>query len=638
MGSISISLYHWSMNSDEGLEEKMLKKESLNKLSKRKIDTYKVFICFLLFWTFFGYSPPSTFSENRNIALENRLEAYIEEYEHHIAGLATIVIDQNEIIYKMKGYSNIEEQIMVNENTVFEWASVSKILIWISVLQLVETGQLDLEANIETFLPKDFRSKTNFDEPITIRHLMNHTAGFDDSYTDLMIHRSNKKKSLREVLEEADIKQVFPPGDVVAYSNYGSGLAAYIVEEISGLDYREYVQRNIFEVLQMTKTAIDPEQDDNEWVKEQREEVQGYSNALQLIEPNFYSIPMYPTGSVMGTAADLQKLVQALLDTDGIPLFKDEKTIDLMFEPTLYYPKTSIPRVANGLFYLPSNSQNVYGHGGNSFAFSSSFYIDRKERIGVLVLTNIKDESTFTAGIPEIIFGEYAHVENDKNLEQSSRWEGIYEPARLPRHGFSKVYGLILRSHTKQNGTNDLNINDLFYEQLGPGIYKTVDDFSMYSLDIYSEHLQAKKMLSNTYSDLLLVPYYKHILEWGGIILGLLAVMFSFIYVIITIFRRIWNKKPLHRLVFAQHILNLFMFTNVLWIVYKTLSMVSYSHLKPLLTLNLIYIIIALGMSACLIGKITSKRLLKHERLVWIVSIVFTFILCVNLLYWEFYF
>ena len=66
-------------------------------------------------------------------------------------------MDEDEIIYKMKGYSNIEEQILVNEDTVFEWASVSKILIWISVLQLVETGKLDLETDIETYLPHDFQ-------------------------------------------------------------------------------------------------------------------------------------------------------------------------------------------------------------------------------------------------------------------------------------------------------------------------------------------------------------------------------------------------------------------------------------------------------------------------------------------------
>lgn len=267
------------------------------------------------------------FSANEHTVLENKLDDYILEHEGDIAGLATIVIDEDEIIYKMIGYADIEEQIPVNEDTVFEWGSVSKILIWISVLQLVETGKLDLETDIETYLPNNFRSKTKFQDPITMRHLMHHSAGFDDSYTDLMIHRPTKKNSFREVLEEADIRQIYPPGDVVAYSNYGSGLAAYIVEEVSGLDYQEYVRKNIFDPLGMTKTAIDPEQDDNKWVKEKRGEVQGYSNALQLMEPNLYTIPMYPIGSAMGTATDLQKLLQALLAEDGNPLFKDKKRL-----------------------------------------------------------------------------------------------------------------------------------------------------------------------------------------------------------------------------------------------------------------------------------------------------------------------
>ncbi|WP_078380712.1 serine hydrolase domain-containing protein [Sutcliffiella halmapala] len=607
-------------------------------MSNHNNKAFKTFICFLLLWILFGYNPLSTFSANENTVLENKLENYMIEHGGDVAGLATIVIDQDEIVYKMKGYANIEEQILVNENTVFEWAPVSKILIWISVLQLVETGKLNLETDIETYLPNDFRSKTRFEDSITMHHLMHYTAGFDDSYTDLMIHRPTKKSSLREVLEEADIKQIFPPGDVVAYSNYGSGLAAFIVEEVSGLDYLEYIRKNIFEPLQMTKTAIDSELDDNKWVKEQRGKVQGYSNALQLIEPNFYSIPMYPVGSAIGTATDLQKLLQALLAEDGTPLFKDKKTIDIMFEPTLYYPGTNIPRAANGLFYLPSKSQHVYGHSGNSMAFSSSFYVDRKERIGVLVLTNMKDESTFTSGIPEIIFGEYAHVENEVNLENSSQWNGIYEPARLPSYGFSKVYGLFLRGKTKHSGSNNLIMNDLNYSQLEPGIYKTEDGPSLYSLDVYSKHPQMKNVLSNTYSDLLYIPYYKHFLEWGGIILGLVAVTFSFIYSLVTILRRIWNKNKLHIFLFSQHVLNVLMFMNVLWIGYKTLSMTSYAFLKPFLTLNLIYIVIALVNCGFLSVKIKNQSLSKREKLVWIITVIFTVILCVNILYWEFYY
>ena len=200
-------------------------------MSNHNNRIFKTLICFLLLWILFGYNPQST-TANKHIVLEKELENFLVEHEGDIAGLATIVIDQDQMIYKMKGYSNIEEQILVNENTVFEWASVSKILIWISVLQLVETGKLDLETDIETYLPNDFRSKTKFEDPITMQHLMHHTAGFDDSYTDLMIHRPTKKNSLREVLEEADIKQIFPPDDVVAYSNYGSASLPTLLKKL----------------------------------------------------------------------------------------------------------------------------------------------------------------------------------------------------------------------------------------------------------------------------------------------------------------------------------------------------------------------------------------------------------------------
>lgn len=613
-------------------------KRGRNILNSHKNTVCKMFICFFIFLISFGYHSQLAVSASEHMKLEDELEHYIKKHDASIAGLSMIVVDKDETIIKMNGYANLEKQIPVNEHTVFEWGSVSKILIWISVLQLVEKGKMDLETNIEAYLPDDFLSKSKIEKPITMHHLMHHTAGFDDSYTDLMVQSPAQKKTLRTVLEAADIKQVFSPGDLVAYSNYGSGLAAYIVEEISGLDYREYVRKNIFEPLHMTKTAIDSELEDNIWVKEQREKIQGYSNTLELIEPNFYLIPLYPTGSVTGTAGDLQKLLQALLTEDGTPLFKYKKTIDFMFEPTIYYPGTNIPRNANGLFYLPSKSQNVYGHGGNSKAFSSSFYLDRKAHLGVVVLTNIQYESVFTQGIPEIIFGKYTHMKNKMNLENSTQWEGIYEPARLPRHGFSKIYGLFLRSKTKSSELHHLKTNDLSYSQLEPSIYQTEDEFNLFSLDVYSKHPEHKKILSNTYSDLLYIPNYKHYLEWGVVILGLLAVLFSFIYLIVSLWKRIAKKGQLHSFVFAQQLLNLCLFVNLIWIIYKAASMASYSDLRPFLLINLFYMVATFINSGLLLNKIRNKKLTLNQKAVWWTTILFALILCSNLFYWEFYY
>lgn len=592
---------------------------------------------FFLIWILFGYTPEPNFSATEQQLLEGKLADYMTEHEESTAGVATIVINEDEIIYKMNGYADIEQQIRVDEETVFEWGSVSKILVWISVLQLVEDEKLDLEMDIETYLPHDFGSKTAFDNPVTLQHLMHHTAGFDDSYTDLMIHHPTKKSSLREVLEAADIKQVFPPGQIVSYSNYGATLAAYIVEEVSGLDYEEYVQKHIFDPLQMTKTAIDAEQDDNQWVKEQRGKVQGYTEDLQLIEPNHYVISMYPAGSVIGVATDLQKMLQALLAEDGKPLFKQQKMIDFLFQPSLYYPGSNLPRIANGLFFLPSNSEQVFGHGGNTIAFSSSFYLDRLERTGVLVLTNMANESTFTLGIPEIVFGEYRHLGNNTDLENSSEWNGIYEPARVPRHGFSKVYGLFLRSKAKQTDSHDLMMNDLYYSQAEPSIYITEDDFSAYALDVYSERPQSKKMLSSVQTDLLYVPYYKHYLEWGVIILGGFAILFSIGFMIISIFKKI-RRKQQSILLASQHILNVFMFINVIWISYETLSMTTYASLKPFLTANIIYIVISIVISGCLLLQMKNKKTHKYGMSVRMMTIISTIILCVNIIYWEFYF
>src|SRR5699024_10403384 len=137
----------------------------------------------------------------------------------------------------------------------------------------------------------------------------------------------------------------------------GSALAAYIVEVVSGVDYRKYVKENIFIPLGMADTSIDPQQKDNLWVKEQREKIQGYTADNNLIYPNYRIMPMYPAGSAIGTADDFAKLLTVLLSENGNPLFKNKETIELMFEPTAYFPGTDIPRISHGLFSLPAQGQ-----------------------------------------------------------------------------------------------------------------------------------------------------------------------------------------------------------------------------------------------------------------------------------------
>lgn len=127
----------------------------------------------------------------------------------------------------------------------YEWGSISKLMVWVSVMQLVEEGKIDLKADIQRYLPEDFITNLRFDKPITMIDLMNHQAGFQDTYFIQTPHKS-ELTSLEATLRTRQPKQVYAPVEHTAYSNWGAALAAYIVQRVSGMDYVSYVHDHIF--------------------------------------------------------------------------------------------------------------------------------------------------------------------------------------------------------------------------------------------------------------------------------------------------------------------------------------------------------------------------------------------------------
>lgn len=474
-----------------------------------------------------------------------------------------------------------------------------------------------------------------FDEPIKLLDLMNHTAGFDDSYTDLMIYNPSEMPSLKEALDNTDVKQVYRPGDVVAYSNYGAALAAYIVETVSGQDYRDYVNDHIFLPLGMKRTSIDPLQNDNPWVKAQRQKIQGYTTENRPIIPDLFAIPLYPAGSITGTVYDLALLAAGLLSEDGRPLFKKVDTIQLLFQPTDSFPETDIPRMAHGLFSLPAKIE-VFGHGGNTIAFSSSLYLSRENQVGVIVMTNQANEINFTLGIRELIFGKPEFSRQVQNLEDSASWTGIYQVARMPYHGFSKIYGMANRAIVKQNGQHNLKTNGVIYTQQQPGIYMTDEEFSMYSRDMYSVHPTYGKILSTSTGDLIQIALWQHLFEWGLLIVAMLSVLFSIFYLCIAWLPKL-RKNPFHLAITVPNLFNLLAVCNLAWMIYKGLSMTTYESLKIHMMLNITYIVITVIFSISSIFLRKKFQFNKVQSTYFIITIFSSLLLCVNVLYWEFY-
>src|SRR5699024_8500778 len=142
-------------------------------------------------------------------------------------------------------------------------------------------------------------------------------------------------------------------------------------------------------------------------------------------------------------------------------------------------------------------------------------------------------------------------------------------------------------SKTNKHDEHDVMIHDTKYTQLAPHVYHTLEEPSVYSLDIYSEQSEGQKILSSTYSDLIYIPLYKHIFEWTTLVTAIIAGIVSSLYIIVSLIKKI-RKKSVHSKYFLiQHILNLLIIVNMLWVSYRTLTMVSYASLQPYLFINL---------------------------------------------------
>lgn len=353
--------------------------------------------------------PSETSYEELPAAIEN----YVAEHKKTTVGMSVAVYDNDGVIYQNSfGYADRENNVAVDNQTVYDWGSTSKLFIWISVMQLVEQGELDLQTDIQTYLPEGFLKNLTSDKPITMLDLMNHQAGFQETY---FIQTANAENmvSLEEALGSHQPKQIYEPGEYTAYSNWGAALAAFIVQRVSEMDYADYVHQNIFEPLGMEHTSIDAVYEDNLWVKEQRERLACYDlNGEKIPGNGMYYIYLYPAGSAAGTISDLLIFAQAITPNQNTdcPLFEKQETLDLLYTATSYYGTSGVPNNYHG-FFANQYGVETLGHGGNTFGCSTMLQFDPNAGIGMVVMTNQAHEQVYNYNMYELVFGKFSDSE-----------------------------------------------------------------------------------------------------------------------------------------------------------------------------------------------------------------------------------
>jgi len=414
------------------------------------------------------------------------LETFVNELlavqmdENHIPGAVVAVVEDGRLLMaKGYGYANLDDQTLVDpEQTLFHVASLSKLFIWTAVMQLVEEGKLSLDSDINEFL--DFTIPSTFPEPIRLRDLMSHTSGFEDRSLEMWKLQADQISPLGVYLEANTPARVFPPGELIAYSNYGSSLAGYIVERVSGLSFDEYVEKNILEPLGMTRSSY--RQPLPPALAGDLASGYNYSDG-QYVAGDPYD-QSYPSGSLSATAADMARFMIAHLqngELEGNHILKEETAIQMHSQ--LYAPDPRLDGVAHGFFERTINGQRLLSHGGNFINSNSFLYLIPEQKAGFFISTNSTGGGRAIQPIVDA-FIDFRYPTPQPPIphseagfaERVAPYLGEYTRARGNFTSFEKINGVFAPVSVDLDGEDNLVIGSRRVAEVEPGLLQDVSD------------------------------------------------------------------------------------------------------------------------------------------------------------------
>ena len=301
-----------------------------------------------------------------------------------IAGAVISVVKDGKLLFaKGYGYSDVEKKTPVSpDNTLFRPGSISKLFTWTAVMQLVEQGKLDLDRDVNDYV--DFKIPATYPQPITLRNIMTHTAGFEETAQELFVPDAKDLKPLGTYLKEHLPERIYPPGTTPAYSNYATSMAGYIVQRVSGQPFDDYIDEHILKPLGMTHSSFrQPLPDSLQPLMSK-----GYELGSQPAKHFEFVVPA-PAGSSSVTAMDMTHLMMAHLQDgqfNGAQILKPE-TAKLM-HARQFENMPGMNAMALGFYEETRNGHRIIGHGGDTENFHSDLHLVLDSQLGFFVSYN----------------------------------------------------------------------------------------------------------------------------------------------------------------------------------------------------------------------------------------------------------
>lgn len=461
---------------------------------------------FFSFFSFFSFAaitsvgPPPTLA-TRTIAqhsaapadtmalIERQLAPLVEEFfrkemaESQIPGGVFLLIENDRIaLARGYGFANLERRLPVDpETTIWRVGSNSKTLTAAAVLRLVDQGLVRLNEDVNAYLVS-LDVPDTYHAPVTLFHLLTHTAGFDDRLFGQHAARREDWNPLEEYLVQRLPPRILPPGQVISYNDHGTSLAGLVVAEVSGRPFADYVREEIFVPLGMTRSSFEVA----ELPEHVREDLAvAYRWTGDHHEPYDYDyIITAPAAGLVASAGDMGRFLTALLAGGrlgearflGNSLTREMLTVQFRHHPRLR---------GRAFGFAESDENGVYGlyKDGQATGFTARIFLLPEQKIAFFSAINLSIfgrggfnraagfHRRLTSEVLDRLFPEDTVEDADRGpggpaptppddfAARAKRFVGDYRPVEGSRHTLEKIL-LLFQDEipVRENGDGTLSI------------------------------------------------------------------------------------------------------------------------------------------------------------------------------------
>jgi CubicO group peptidase (beta-lactamase class C family) len=403
-------------------------------------------------------TPPATPSLTKQ-----DLEAWLDGYVPYalasadVAGAVVVVVKDGQVLTeKGYGYADVKTHRPVDPKaTLFRPGSVSKLFTWTAVMQQVEAGKIDLDADVNKYL--DFKIPPRADGPITMRDLMTHTPGFAEQLKHIFPAKIDRLQPLGKYLATNTPPRIFPAGEVPAYSNYGAALAGYIVQRVSGEPFDQYVARHIFAPLGMDHSSFSQPLQPNllAGMSTGYDRASGKTATYELVAPA-------PAGSLAATGDDMSRFMIAHLQNGQ---FNGQRILSEATARQMHAPQAKhvppLNGMALGFYHEDVNGQEIIGHGGDTKVFHSDLHLLLGQNVGIFISMNSAGRDGLVENIRLDLLQNFMdryypvpeqHLPTTATAKQHAQMvAGAYRSSRRVDTGFLRLANLLGQSKITAN-------------------------------------------------------------------------------------------------------------------------------------------------------------------------------------------